>query len=36
MIAENVLSFTKGHEIDFVNNAYAQGFSIAPTTGGCC
>ena len=36
MIEERVLSFTKGHEIDYVNNAYAQGFSIAPTAGGCC
>ena len=36
MIEENVLSFTRGHEIDYVNNAYAQGFSIAPTSGECC
>lgn len=36
MIEESVLSFTRGHEIDYVNNGYAQGFSIAPTTGECC
>ena len=36
MIAENVVSFTEGHEIDYIKNDYAQGFSIAPTTGGCC
>jgi Fe-S cluster assembly iron-binding protein IscA len=38
MIDENVLPYTKGNEIDYISNAYGQGFSIAPTMGGgsCC
>ncbi|MBE9486638.1 MAG: hypothetical protein IMY82_05665 [Chloroflexi bacterium] len=36
MIAEDVLPYTKENEIDYINNAYGQGFSIAPTAGGCC
>lgn len=36
MIDENVLPYTKGNEIDYISNAYGQGFSIAPTMGGSC
>ena len=35
MIDEKVMPYTKGNEIDYINNSYGQGFSIAPTTGGC-
>jgi len=36
MIDENVLPYTKGNEIDYISNAYGQGFSIAPSMGGSC
>ncbi len=36
LIDDQVLPFTKGNEIDYINNAYGQGFSIAPTMGGGC
>jgi Fe-S cluster assembly iron-binding protein IscA len=37
MIDANVLPYTKGKEIDYISNAYSQGFSIAATKGtGCC
>ena len=36
MIDESVLPYTKGNEIDYISNAYGQGFSISPTLGGSC
>lgn len=36
MIDDSVLPYTKGNEIDYISNAYGQGFSIAPTMGGRC
>ena len=36
MIDESVLPYTKESQIDYVNNAYGQGFSIAPVRGGSC
>lgn len=36
MIDEKVLPYTKGNEIDYISNAYGQGFSIAPVGGGSC
>ena len=36
MIDPSVLPHTKGNQIDYINNDYGQGFSIAPTMGGSC
>lgn len=36
MIDDNVLPYTKGNEIDYINNAYGQGFSFAASKGGGC
>jgi len=36
MIDENVLPYTQGNEIDYISNAYGQGFSIAPSAGSSC
>jgi len=36
MIDDSVLPYTEGNQIDYVNNAYGQGFSIAPASGSAC
>jgi len=36
MIDSNVLPHTKGNQIDYINNSYGQGFSIAPISGSAC
>lgn len=36
MIDERVLPYTEGSQIDYISNAYGQGFSIAPAGGGSC
>jgi Fe-S cluster assembly iron-binding protein IscA len=36
LIADDVLPFTTGNEIDYINSSYSQGFVIAPVMGGGC
>ncbi len=36
IIDDNILPYTEGNQIDYVDNAYGQGFSIAPIGGSSC
>ena len=36
LIDENVLPHTKESQIDYISNAYGEGFSIAPVGGNSC
>lgn len=36
LIADEVLPFAQGNQIDYVNSSYRQGFIIAPDKGGAC
>jgi Fe-S cluster assembly iron-binding protein IscA len=36
LIADDVMPFTDGNEIDYINSPHSQGFVIAPVMGGGC
>jgi len=36
LIAEHVLPFTKGYQIDYITNSHGQGFAILPVAGNSC
>ena len=39
IIDDNILPYTEGSQIDYINNSYGQGFSIAPigaSNSSCC
>jgi len=36
MIDASVLPYTRGNEIDYISNAYGQGFAISPVHGQSC
>lgn len=35
LIAEGVMPYTQGKQIDYISNSYGQGFAIEATGGGC-
>lgn len=36
LINESIRDYTDGNEIDYIENAYGEGFAIGPVTGSAC